>query len=108
MGGGAPCVVDLFLRRLRVAAELVGPVATTVPLSRYIFLPCYLNGELEFVQTQQYDGCYGQDQQQCGASQSVHACSGDVHRPVQTFVLFVDRKFLPLGFGPCVQDVGDC
>ena len=27
---------------------------------------------------------------------------------MQVFVLFVDRKFFLLGFGPCVQDVGDC
>ena len=61
MGGGAPCVAALFLRPLCAAVVLVGPVATTVPLSCYICLPLYLNGELEFVQTQQYDGCHGQD-----------------------------------------------
>ena len=51
MGRGAPRVAELALRPLRFAVELVGPVATTVPLSCYIFLPCHLNGELEFVQT---------------------------------------------------------
>ena len=48
---GAPRVVELALRALRFAVEVVGPVATTVPLSFYIYLPLCLNGELKFVQT---------------------------------------------------------
>ena len=51
MGRRAPRVAELVLRPLRFAVELVGPVATTVPLSCYICLPCHLNGELKFVQT---------------------------------------------------------
>ena len=47
----APRVAELALRPLRFAVELVGPVATTVPLSCYIYLPLHVNGELKFVQT---------------------------------------------------------
>ena len=47
----APRVAELVLRALRFAVEVVGPVATTVPLSCYIYLPLYVNGELKFVQT---------------------------------------------------------
>ena len=51
MGRGALRVAELALRPLRFAVEVVGPVATTVPLSSYIYLPLYVNGELKFVQT---------------------------------------------------------
>ena len=44
-------VVELVLRALWFAVEVVGPVVTTVPLSCYIYLPLYVNGELKFVQT---------------------------------------------------------
>ena len=47
----APRVAELVLRALRFAVEVVGPVATTVPLSSHIYLPLYVNGELKFVQT---------------------------------------------------------
>ena len=47
----APRVAESVLRALRFAVEVVGPVATTVPLSSYIYLPLYVNGEVKFVQT---------------------------------------------------------
>ena len=47
----APRVAELVLCALRFAVEVVGPVATTVPLSSYIYLPLYVNGEVKFVQT---------------------------------------------------------
>ena len=51
MGQRAPRVAELVLRPLRFAVELVGLMATAVPLSCYRCLPCHLNGELKFVQT---------------------------------------------------------
>ena len=47
----APRVAESVLCALRFAVQVVGPVVTTVPLSRYIYLPLYVNGELKFVQT---------------------------------------------------------
>ena len=47
----APRVAESVLSALRFAVEVVGPVVTTVPLSSYIYLPLYVNGEVKFVQT---------------------------------------------------------